>query len=294
MAKRGSSERLVGPSAKKGTREYYDQMLDLAGDVNDREDERKMQVAMANLEGGGGGAGNMPPTSINNSFSGHVVIAIPDIMPAPVRLTYRDVWTSVKLQHPLVSELSDVISNTTDPLVQLTVTSVELYGASSGIISLAPWIQRSVPVLTITATSQVHYIGQQLIDVGTIDQKPFLKHTFGNGPENCRIVNYLPMDAANNAMDPLVTYQIVQKVATATVVDAGYLRVGFILKRGGNVGFLNIETIIPTPTGGTNGQSTLAYTYEEAAKEIEDTNEKTRIIRGIKQIKSSTLPTLDS
>lgn len=292
MSKRASTEPMAGPSTKRGGSSLHDLMEKTVG-MDEKIAERELAVKLQNLEGGGGGAGNMPPTSLNNPFSGHIVIAVPDIMAAPVNLTYRDVWLVIRNQHPLASGIADV-GITGSPQIQITVRTVELYGASSGIISMAPWIQRAVPQYAGLATSNMQYIGEQLIDLGTIDQKPYLVHSFGNGTENTRIVNITPIDAANFAMDNLITYQVVQKVANATPVDAAYLRVSFTLKVGGLTSFLNVEDVIPTPVVPPLSQlGTFPADYETMTMQCKDRSERVKTLRKIAEVKQLTLPTLD-
>lgn len=199
--------------------------------------------------GGGGTSGDMPPMSLNNAFSGHVIFTVPDTMTNPDTLDYSEVWNAAKAQHPILNDIpNSVIVGSVDSMT-MTVLKVEFYGASAGIITLQPYIQRPpffhqyLPALT-PATQHFRVRGQQMIDVGTITRKPYLSHTFGNSVNNTRYVNDLPEDTENTNRDLLVEFQYQQKAATPVPVDTGYLRVSFICRK---ADFLNLSTIGPVP-----------------------------------------------
>lgn len=228
--------------------------------------------------GGGGISGNMPRTDLNNPFSGHVIVPVADNLTAPLNVNYNDVFKAIQVQHGIMNFIAPPSAG--DALF-LTVLNVDFYGASSGIISLTPYIQRSVPSNSEPAKMQI--IGQQIVDVGTIDQKPHLSHNFGNGPENTRTVNRAapPLPADDSANDLLFAYQIVQKATAAIPIDSGWLRISFILRR--NV-IIDLSAIVPQT----------ADVLKLPQKDIDDIVEKSKHesekIAKIEKIKKLTLP----
>lgn len=239
------------------------------------------------------GSGDMPRTKFNNPYAGHAIISIPDVMAAPDTITYRKAWLAAKTQHPLISLIADGDEGVPPALpVQFTITKIELYGASAGIITMLPFVQRP--------TSSFNYhipggnavfrpIGQQLIDVGTISRKPVLSHSFGDSIDNTRNVNIGPFaptaGALNFADDQLCAYQYIQKATTPVPVDSGYLRISFICR---------ITKAVPLNTAfPLNSDLQNASSSEDLDKKsLKRTAEQSQIVK-IKRVKDLTLPTLD-
>lgn len=241
----------------------------------------EMDVDGAAAGGAGGSSGDMPPTSLNNPYSGHIVMYIPDSMNAPVDVHYEQVWEAMKLQHPIVSKVDSAPGVPAN--IQFTVTKVEFYGASAGIISMTPYIQRPQAVLTYAAGDiKMLPIGQQMIDVGTITRKPMLSHSFGDSINNTRYPQVTPVDPTNVAFDPLINYQYIQKSTTPQPIDVGYLRWTFILRQTIIQDLALAIPIAPQPPP--------LKTYEQARKR---SHEHT-IMAKCDKIKRMTLPTLDS
>lgn len=240
--------------------------------------------------GGAGSSGDMPRTSLNNPFSGHVIAVFADELPAPIRLLYRDVWSLIKKQHIIMSKWPDVAKGAPETdIIQLTVTKVEMYGASAGMISMQPYIQRSGTTHsyeppTITTTERAFPVGQQMVDVGTINQKPYLSHYFGDSIKNTREINVDVQDYTNFSNDPLVRYQFVQLGATPVPVDAGYLRISFILR---NISFVPLTTAF-TPT------SVMGLPEQEQERHILKRRHESEQMVKIDRIKRLTMPALDS
>lgn len=247
--------------------------------------------------GGAMGGGDMPTTKLNNPFSGHVMIIVPDVMSAPLAITYLDVWNVVKMQHPLATKPDVTLGNSSE--VSLTVLKVEFYGASAGIISMTPFIQRApttygyplvtdvdIPTAAVTMTQPYYQHAQQVVDVGTITSKPRINHSFGDSINNTRVVNNTPItNVTLYNTDALFEYQYIQKAATPVPVDAGYLRISFILRQ-------NLH--IPLDNAFPLGSDLAVYkTYDELVAKSRKRSHEQEKMWAIDKVRRLTLPILD-
>lgn len=223
MSKRRSNDNDGAGPSKIPKIQSQDEAIGLADD---------MEVG-ANSGGGAGSSGDMPKTNLNNPYSACVIITIPDVMTGPATLTYRQIWTAAINQHGMLREYSDP-----GLPMYLTPHRVDLYGASAGMLTMTPYIQRPNTGNTVIPT----IIEQQIVDVGTIDRKPHLSHTYPNDGRASREVNSATVLSAD---DPLLSYQLVQKATTPVPVDAGYLRISFSVRP---QHIINIDTGIARDT----------------------------------------------
>lgn len=202
--------------------------------------------------GGGGSSGDMPPVSLNNAFSGTVLFTVADTMAQSLTLNYNQIWEAAKYQHPILNDIPEGVAVGSIDGVSLTVLRVDLYGASAGMITLTPYLQRAptfheyLPTLT-PALQHFKLRGQQLIDVGTISRKPHLSHSFGNSIHNTRFVNDVPQDEQNTNRDVLFEFQFQQKATTPVPVDVGYIRVSFICRKTVTINLTVIGPVPPLP-----------------------------------------------
>lgn len=245
-------------------------------------------ASAAAAAGGASGGGDMPVTSFNNPYSGHLVISVPDSMTAPAVVNYRQLWIVAKIQHPLLQLITDFVEADLSDQIYFTPIKVEFYGAAAGVISLQPYIQRCgttihYPAAPLTTRSNV--VGQQLVDTGTLTKKPYLSHNFGDSPENTRMVNLTPVTADNANTDILFKYQYVQKATAPVPIDSGYLRISFILRN--NV-FVDLTGGIP---------ASLDLVSETHVKLVEKSRKRTKehdqMIK-VDKIKRLTMPVSDS
>lgn len=248
-----------------------------------------MAAEAGGTSGGGGGASGLATdigsTTLNNPFSGQVVVTVPDQMAAPADLTYDGVLNTIKLQHPLITEQAVGI-----PL-QLTVTKVEFYGASAGMIMMTPYVQHQYPTVggnsgAADTTSQTYY-GQQRIDMGSIARRPYLEHNFGNSLSNTRIVNVNPPVAPETSAgeDRILRYQMIQRAATPVPVDCGYVRISFILRV---YLIVALDTAFPTPT-----MLEKAKDVTELRKMAQKRNMEIETMCQIDKVRRLTMPVLD-
>lgn len=275
MSKRKSDQFLE--AAAKRTRDDTYEALGFSGSEGTAESTAGDISTVAGGTGVGGG-GDMPRTSLNNAYSGHAIVAIPDVLAAPVELTYAGVFSTIRLQHPMINLIATGQAFASPTSFMLTVTKVEMFGASAGIISMTPHIQ-STPVND--GGGNIQWIGQQMLDVGTLNSKPHLSHTFGDSIMSTRIVNSLV--ATGN--DRLVSYQYVQRAASPVPIDAGYLRISFICRMNTLV---DLTAAFPVPP-----LLKLGLTTEELKDMIEQQVRTTCKKTTIGHIKALAMPTLD-
>lgn len=274
MSKR-KSEAFRKEHAKKARTDLNDryESLGFSGDESTTVDNDTAIESTIAGGGGVGGSGDMPVTNINNPFSGKVIIVIPDVMALPATLTFENVWAAAKLQHDFVNRIDAETAS-----IQMTVTKVTMYGASAGIITLKPCILLPSPGPAVT---NIQFVGQQKVDVGTISRKPVLSHYFGDDINSTRFVG------ATAAPDPLLQYQYVQKAVSPVPVDAGYLRVSFIMRTNS---MKNLDTIFPDPVMLAKISENPSVKIEDLMAKSNDTRKKKSKIRHLREL---TMPTLD-
>lgn len=246
-----------------------------------------MEVGQTSVGAGIGGGGEMPITNLNNSYSGHIIWFVPDVMSSSAQITYQQVWQTIKLQHPLLNVYTTP-GLTVD--LSLTVVKIEFFGASSGMISLAPRIQYAPsyihePTTVPPGVQKAAWLGQQQVDVGTIGRRPYLAHYFGDSIASTRMVNQVVgTDIEARAHDQLVEYQMQQFAAVPQPIDAGYLRVSFIIRRQAGV---DLTTAIIEPPAPALQEGEIDLAQRKRTHEVDK-------MRKIDKIKRLTLPTLDS
>lgn len=203
-------------------------------------------------------------------------------------VTYRDVWSTIRLQHHIVGLFPDVLKGGVNDYIQLTVTHIKLTGTTSGIITIQPFIQIPTFLLkypTSIAADRIVYYGQQRWAIGTLNDKPTLEHDFGDSVANTRLINVEVDELTNHNEDPLINFQQISKAATGFVADLGYMEISFILR---SARFLGLGGIIPLIS---DVQGSSAAAIEEKTRKRTLECEK---ITAIDRIKRLTMPVSDT
>lgn len=234
--------------------------------------------------GGGAGGGNMPKTNVNNPYSGTVVIIVADTMASVANVSFEDVWTFIKLQHPLVESAAVAGSRT----LQLTIDNFDFYGCTSGVISFHPAILNP-PAGTGVLTANTTW-GQQIFDVGTLMAKPHISWSWRNDINATRRVSTgTTPPTTGPSVDVLFAYQTSQVDSAPFTADVSYIRITFKIRYGQT---LNLANMLPAPTTGLT-LGTPGITTEQLRESGEKgviTRLKAKRIRAVKEL---SLPTLD-
>lgn len=252
--------------------------------------------AVGGSEGGEGGdgqsSGDMTPTNFNNSYSGQVVFQVDDVMATPATVTYEQVWLGAIQQHAICAHLPDNVNPAAPTgIISMTVHSVDIYGCSAGGITFCPYIQRPAVTyeyqpLTTPADQKYEVLGQQKFDVGTIDRRPHLFHSFGDGINNTRAVNILQTTTQlNYNRDALFKYQQTQFATVPQPIDVGYMRISFTIRFTNH--FIPLQAVTAPPTPALDNARQIVTRYQRRIDEMLK-------IKTIDRIKRLTMPVTDS